>query len=138
VRTALTRELQTVLEPLYARFYDRYVEIDNIIMVLAGIRDSPPRLQSSLRKLKTTAPAVSPCMRAFTIDMWRSIKAVANTSSTTRQAYQYSWRSCLESSQRSAHLALHVKGFVSRHHIIEACVERFELVLNWSARCALR
>jgi hypothetical protein len=28
VRTALTRELQTVLEPLYARFYDRYVEID--------------------------------------------------------------------------------------------------------------
>ncbi|KXG50533.1 Exo70 exocyst complex subunit [Penicillium griseofulvum] len=28
VRIALTRELQTVLEPLYARFYDRYVEID--------------------------------------------------------------------------------------------------------------
>lgn len=28
VRTLLTRELQTVLEPLYARFYDRYVEID--------------------------------------------------------------------------------------------------------------
>ena len=28
VRTVLTRELQTVLEPLYARFYDRYVEID--------------------------------------------------------------------------------------------------------------
>ncbi|KAJ5753454.1 uncharacterized protein N7511_007607 [Penicillium nucicola] len=28
VRTVLSRELQTVLEPLYARFYDRYVEID--------------------------------------------------------------------------------------------------------------
>ncbi|KAJ5780188.1 hypothetical protein N7457_005348 [Penicillium paradoxum] len=28
VRTVLTRELQAVLEPLYARFYDRYVEID--------------------------------------------------------------------------------------------------------------
>lgn len=28
VRGVLARELQTVLEPLYARFYDRYVEID--------------------------------------------------------------------------------------------------------------
>ena len=28
VRTVLSRELQAVLEPLYARFYDRYVEID--------------------------------------------------------------------------------------------------------------
>ncbi|KAJ5907711.1 hypothetical protein N7495_000393 [Penicillium taxi] len=28
VRSVLGRELQTVLEPLYARFYDRYVEID--------------------------------------------------------------------------------------------------------------
>ncbi|CAG8359117.1 unnamed protein product [Penicillium salamii] len=28
VRTVLSRELQTVLEPLYARFYDRYHEID--------------------------------------------------------------------------------------------------------------
>ncbi|OKO96568.1 Exocyst complex protein exo70 [Penicillium subrubescens] len=28
VRSVLSRELQTVLEPLYSRFYDRYVEID--------------------------------------------------------------------------------------------------------------
>ncbi|KAJ6155381.1 hypothetical protein N7470_005947 [Penicillium chermesinum] len=28
VRSVLSRELQAVLEPLYARFYDRYVEID--------------------------------------------------------------------------------------------------------------
>lgn len=28
VRSVLGRELQAVLEPLYSRFYDRYVEID--------------------------------------------------------------------------------------------------------------